>query len=148
MSAEFVQFNFPCKECLVRATCLEKTHLKDKVFKVNTSIACLAAPVFEELQNKNWQRHIFECISNLLRDWTQHTRKENIRGTHPDLLIPYEYFQVIITLCRIFQYMINSTSWRTGKLEKFDQQELSIKLKQMEWLLAHDKTRGWDKEER
>lgn len=133
MENEFIQFNLPCKECLVRAKCFSNKrakHLEKNMDKIYADVPCLAIPVLSDL-NIPWEKHVFECLSNIFRDWTKHTTRENVKGTHPEVKIPYEYFTLILNIVRIFQYMINSTSWNTGTLEIFDETELRVKLQIM-----------------
>lgn len=139
MTAEFIQFELPCKECLVRAKCFSNQSsklLEKKIDQIYTNIPCLAAPVFSDLDIP-WEKHILECISNIFRDWTKHTSRENDNGTHPRVNIPYEYFTLIIEMIRVFEYMINSTSWRTGKLEYFDKMELETKTRIMKSMFEY-----------
>ena len=62
MSAEFIQFIFPCKECLVRAACKEKPDNvaeKKVLFNDNSDPRCLAVPKLP--LDVTYHKGVLEC---------------------------------------------------------------------------------------
>jgi hypothetical protein len=130
MSAEFVQFNFPCKDCLVRAACKEKpknesiTHLYD-----NHSPRCLTVPKFPP--DVAYIKGLLECWANLgvvlvsqgIKQETPYTSIETQKN------ISMTYMILISHMSNLLQWIVNSTSWRDGKIHDFDIDEIRSKCK-------------------
>jgi hypothetical protein len=129
-SSEFVQFNFPCADCLVRAACKEQPknevikHLYDK-----NAPRCLAIP--ELPPDVAYIKGLLECwanlgatiINNMQKSEDPHTSME----THSK--IPMQYIMLMGQMAYLFQWIVNSTSWDLGILQGFDKQEIRIKCK-------------------
>ena len=127
MSREFVEFVFPCKECLVVAMCQDYGRM-DKP-KMYPRSSCLAVPALED-GNEPYHRLLLECMANMTKRITTAVDKwEEPVGTNKKNNIPHSYLLMMCHMAGIMAYMTNSTSWQTGKLEPFDKFEINRKLK-------------------
>lgn len=89
----------------------------------------LGLPVSET----NYHKSSIECLFNLLGGFVQNLRKTTIHGerkTEND--IPIECVHLLIEISRLTGYMINSTSWNQGKMEKYDYDEIVHRLQRCE----------------
>ena len=128
MSREFVEFTFPCKECIVTAMCQDYTRLKKKD-QLDVRSMCLAVPKFGEKEGP-YHKLLLECMANISKRITSAVDKaEDPIGTNTVNNIPHRYVLMMCHMTEIMVYMTNSTSWETGKLENFDEFEINRKLK-------------------
>jgi len=131
MSNEFVQFTFPCTDCLVRAACNQKGKPPIKIQRKT----CLAIPEWDQ-NKKTYIKGLYECLINLSWDATKSLRQLKY-DTNSNLAnsIPSEYINFLIDILGTLQWIINSTSWREGELYNFDSIEIKNKLKHLSgWL--------------
>lgn len=127
MSNEFIQFTFPCTDCIVRAACKNKPTAKEDLYS-GISRPCLALPSYKE--DKSYHKMLVECWANL--GWTileAIQKREEPPGTNKDNKVPSSYIRAMHQMASTIQYMVNSTSWHEGKLLPFDQWEINEKLK-------------------
>ena len=125
MSDKFIQFVFPCTECIVRAACKNKPNKKD-LYGGNGK-PCLALP---KVKDKSYHKMLIECWANLGFDILNHISKlEHPMGVNKDNQVPASYIRAMYQMSKVIEYMVNSTSWREGKLLPFDKMELDEKLK-------------------
>lgn len=126
MSDEFIQFDFPCSDCIVRAACKYKPTAKDDLYG-GAGLPCLALPMVKE---KSYHKMLIECWANLGFDLLQNVQKRNSTAKiNIDNKVPSAYIQAMHQMASTIQYMVNSTSWHEGKLLPFDQWEINKKLK-------------------
>lgn len=133
MSDEFLEFQFPCKECLVRAVCEEKPRItgsdKKKLLERDRT-HCLTLPYVSE--DKHYHKMLIECWANMGQSmFCEVGNIENPKGTNRDLKVPINYIFMLRTLADIAQYIVNSTSWRREQLEDFDRDEINRKVKML-----------------
>jgi hypothetical protein len=142
MSEEFIQFTIPCETCIVQSMCTEKENVKDK--KINTQHKmCLSLPEWN-IEEKIYLKGLFECMINLSWKITEALTREKIRddeeGSQQSRRIPTQYIDMLIDVVATLQWMINSTSWKEGKLHNFDAYEIKHKLKNVtHWLTDENK---------
>lgn len=131
-SEDFVQFNFPCKDCMVLACCREAPkdnkkieHLYDKL---NTR--CLAVPKFSS-DIKSYSKGLIECWANLGVGIINSMQKSEDPQTCTEINnnIPMQYVQLLGKMSYLIQWIINSTSWEKGQLQEFDAFEIRLKSK-------------------
>jgi len=128
MSAEFIQFNFPCKDCLVLAACKDKPkneaikHLFD-----DFNPRCLTLPKFPS--NVEYIKGLLECIFNLGVDVINRMTKTEDPQTCSEInsKIPMQYIMLLGNMLYLMQWIINSTSWEEGILQEFDKFEVGLK---------------------
>ena len=125
MSDEFIQFNFPCTDCIVRAACKNKPNKKD-LYR-GGSIPCLALP---NVKDKSYHKMLIECWANLGCSILNHVSKLELPiGVNKDNQVPASYIRAMHQMTKAIGYMVNSTSWREGQLLPFDKMEIDEKLK-------------------
>jgi len=133
MSDEFLEFHFPCKECLVRAVCEEKPEINDtdkKRLIERDRTHCLTLPYVSD--EKHYHRMIIECWANLgWRVFNSVSNVENPVGVSDPMKVPIRFVFWLRDIANIMQYIVNSTSWETGKLEDFDKDEINRKVKML-----------------
>jgi len=130
MSSDFVEFNFPCKDCLVRAACKDKPknetirHLYDA-----HNPRCLAVPNLPP--DVTYTKCLIECWVNIgtrIINGMQKTEEpKTCRETCNN--IPMQYVMMLGHMANLMQWMINSTSWEKGTLHDFDAREIRLKSK-------------------
>jgi len=134
MSKEFIQFIFPCKECLVRAACKEKPDNvaeKKVLFNDNSNPRCLAVPKLP--LDVTYHKGILECwavlgsqlMSALQKSEDPKTQKE----THNN--IPMQYVHLMGKMSYLLCWIVNSTSWDLGELQEFDRFEIDLRIKNL-----------------
>ncbi|MCK5608807.1 hypothetical protein KAR91_43440 [Candidatus Pacearchaeota archaeon] len=124
MSSEFIQFGFPCNDCLVAAACKDRKNITNKdLLDKNRGVRCLALPVYN-VETNSHQKSLLECTANLIWDVAAQLNEDR------KMKIPSQYRHFLIEYLAIFQYIINSTSWREGLKEvaPFDTDEIKRKL--------------------
>ena len=126
MSQNFIEFTFPCKECLVAAACRERKTIKTKDLvdaMTGSGIRCLALPMYDD--RSSYQKNFIECVANIA--W----RVTNQLNEDRNMKIPEQYRHFLIEYLGVFQYIINTTSWRENLKEvaSFDKNEIKRKLK-------------------
>jgi len=118
MSETFIEYVFPCKDCIVRAACSKSTTPES----IQRNGLSLAIPVFE--QGKTYHKGIMECWANLGKKILDKVSKtENSDGKQRDNL-PIKYVFLLAQMTNIICYTINSTSWREGQVYQFDRDEI------------------------
>lgn len=123
-SKEFIEFIFPCKDCLVAAACKEKKTISNKDLFDMHGVRCLALPSFDKQSNNSYQKSAIECIANLV--WRFACKLNEDRN----MKIPSQYRHFLIEYLGVFQYIINSTSWseNINPVADFDKDEIRQKL--------------------
>ncbi len=141
MSEEFIQYMFPCNECLVQAACKDHKHLKIlkdekkiKIGDIRGNRPSLAVPIFDP-NNKTYHKGLMECWANMgaslmnkvskIEDPVKHQKKDNL---------PMAYVHILQAMTQIMCHMVNSTSWEEGELHEFDRIEIKRRL---------SKLKGW-----
>ena len=126
MSDQFIQFAFPCADCIVRASCKDKPIKKKDLYR-SVGKPCLTLPA---ITDKSYHKMLIECWINLGFDLLENVQKrEGIEGVNTDNQVPSSYIRAMHQMANALQYMINSASWREGKLLPFDKFEVNQKLK-------------------
>ena len=131
MSDEFLEFNFPCKDCLVRAVCEEKPNITDKekqdlIDRVRTH--CLTIPYVAE--DKHYHKMLIECWINMGKAvFDSVGNVENPHGMNAELKVPISMIFQLRDMANIGQYIVNTLSWQKGELHDFDIDEVRRKLK-------------------
>jgi hypothetical protein len=123
MSEHFIEYLFPCKDCIIRATC-SPNRIPEEIQRNGLS---LAVPEFEK--GKTYHKGLIECWSNIGKKVLDKTSKNSTDGTQEPDHIPIEYVRLISYMASIICHIINSTSWSDGKLYAFDKDEISRRLK-------------------
>jgi len=130
MSSEFIQFTFPCTECIVRAACDYKPRKIKEVADMadgGADTRCIIMPKIEG--DNSYLKTFMECWANL--GWDAVSRIKSDEGTGH---IPPQYIDFLIDTLGLIQWMTNSKSWEDGKAYDFDLSEVRQKLK---------KAKGW-----
>jgi hypothetical protein len=124
MSQDFIQFGFPCIDCLVSAACQDKKHVDRKDFLDRTGgIRCLALPEYDK-QTSSHQKSLLECVANVIWDTACSLNEDR------DMKIPEQYRHFLMEYLGIFQYIINTTSWNSNinPVADFDKFEIKRRL--------------------
>ena len=127
MSQEFVQFGFPCTDCLVAAACRDKENVRNKDLLDHSGgggIRCLALPTYDK-ETSSHSKSLLECVANVI--WNTACELNQDRG----MKIPTGYRHFLIAYLGIFQYVINTTSWdhNLEQIADFDKFEIRNKIK-------------------
>lgn len=132
MSKEFIQFEFPCKECLVRAACQEKpAKLSDLLEQMRTR--CLSMPNYDDKNPKNsYSKTFLECWANI--GWTAIGRIKSEDANK----IPPKYIDFLIETIGLIQWIVNSSSWEDGTQHDFDLHEARRKANTAKGWLGYD----------
>jgi len=130
MSQEFIQFNFPCTDCLVRAACKEKPKNNEDVkLYDNINPRCLTLPKFPSKIAHT--KGLLECWANLgvkiITNMQKTEDSKTFRETKSN--IPMHYIILMGQISYLLQWMINSESWENGELKDFDIREIREKCK-------------------
>lgn len=122
MSKEFVQFKFPCVDCIVRAACQDKPKKMPELYDSEDPIL-LAMPKIDD--NDKYLKTFLECWANIGFDAMDKIRNiKNMNG------IPEKYANFLIESISLLQWIVNSTSWREGdEVKDFDKYEIRHKLR-------------------
>jgi len=130
MSNQFIQFEFPCTDCLVNAACKDKRNdsfkenNKDVEFERST---CLAIP--KKDASKSYHKVLLECAVNMCCDIRNSIDKLDEQGHQKKDNLPFQYVMLFCFTIDVLGHMVNTTSWEKGKLYDFDRLELKRKLK-------------------
>jgi len=134
MSTEFIQFIFPCKDCIVRASCKEKPDHEGKLsvlFNDSGRPRCLAVPKLS--QDVAYHKGVLECWANigaqLINSMQKSEDPKTLSETHNK--IPMQYVALMGKISYILAYIVNTTSWRVGELQEFDQFEIKQRIKNL-----------------
>jgi len=131
MSLDFVEFIFPCKDCLVRAACTEKPENEGikHLFYDKNKPRCLAVPKLPP--DVTYHKGLLECWTNIgVRIINSMNKSENPKTqTEIHNNIPYQYVSLIGHMTYLLQWITNSTSWELGQLQDFDRDEIRRKSK-------------------
>jgi len=142
MSEEFIQYMFPCFECLVQAACRDydrlkivKDRKKIKIGNIRSDRPSLAVPVFDP-NVKSYHKGVMECWANMGASLMDKVSKEEDPIKHQKVdNLPMSYVHVLQAMAQIMCHMVNSTSWREGELFEFDQVEIKRRLSKLKgWL--------------
>lgn len=131
MSSNFVQFNFPCKDCLVLAACKNtpKNNESIKYLYDNDAPRCLAVPKLP--LDITYHKGILECWANLgvmfVNGLQLSENPKTCREMHNN--IPMQYVSMLGHMSGLIQWIVNSTSWEKGILQDFDKVEVNLKAK-------------------
>ena len=130
MSSNFVQFNFPCKDCLVLAACKDKPNDETikHLFDAHNP-RCLTIPKFPS--KVAYSKGLLECWANLGVGITNNMRKTEDPQTCSETNnnIPMQYIILLGQIANLMQWVVNSTSWDEGVLRDFDHAEVKRKCK-------------------
>jgi len=140
MSEKFIQYMFPCDECLVQAACQDHDRLRilknrDKIKPeyIRSDRPSLAVPVF---RGKSYHKGLIECWANMGQSMMGKVSKEEepVKHQKKDNL-PMAYVHILHAMAQIMCHMVNSTSWEEGELFEFDQVEIKKRLTQLKgWI--------------
>jgi hypothetical protein len=128
LSESFLEFNFPCKECIVRAACKDKPKNEaiKHLYDVN-DILCLTLPKFPS--KIAYHKGLIECWANIgvsiINNMKKSEDPKTSRETHNN--VPMQYVMLLGKISYLLQWIVNSTSWEKGELKDFDQREVSMK---------------------
>ena len=130
-SKEFIQFNFPCKECVVRAACQDQP--KDENLKHLYDMGnprCIAVPKINT-DEKTYMKGLVECLSNIFPTVIDNIDKSEDPETSREINnnIPMQYIMLLGQMSYLMQWIVNSTSWKEGELQDFDAFEVNRKIK-------------------
>ncbi len=136
MSEEFIQYHFPCGECLVQAACKDHKRIREEVKKIMNDVPSLGVPKFEK--DKSYHKGLLECLMNIQQQiLNQVSRSENPDNNEQQVVdkLPMKYVHIMISMADILCHMVNTTSWREGELFDFDRVEIKKRLTQLKgWL--------------
>ena len=120
MTEKFTQIGFPCVDCLVNAACKEKPHVQvanpDDYYPM-----VLAFKKWNE-KEKIYRKGLLECWVNMGRLVIDSARDKDC--TYKPQSVNPAFLDFILEIIGILEYIINSTSWRTGEKQDFDIKEL------------------------
>ena len=135
MSEEFIQYMFPCHECLVQAMCKEYDGIKKDLKDIGENVPSLAVPIFDQTK-KSYHKGLMECWANMGRSIMNKVSKwEEPIGHQKHDNLPLKYIQILWAMSQIMCHMVNSTSWEEGKLYEFDRTEIKHRLSKLKgWL--------------
>ena len=129
MSSEFIQFDFPCIDCLVKSCCGDKPNIKSEEIyghNLHRGAACLAIP--EADGDTSYQKALLECWVNFGNSIMEALPKDefpNGSGIEKNNNLPIPYIRLLQSIVPILQWIVNSTSWEEGKLFDFDKYEVN-----------------------
>ena len=134
MSKQFIQFIFPCKECLVRAACKEKpdnVEVKTDLFNDRDNPRCLAVPKLP--LDVTYHKGLLECWATLGAQIVNSTQKSEDPKTKSEQHnnIPMQYVALMGKISYLLGWMVNSTSWDLGELQEFDRFEIDLRIKNL-----------------
>jgi hypothetical protein len=125
MSHKFIEFGFPCNECLVAAACKDKKRIKNEDLLDRTGgVRCLALPAFDH-NTSSHQKMLIECLAKMLCRITPDLNEDR------NMKIPQGYRHFLIQYLSVLEWITNSTSWRENfdEVKYFDREEIKFKLK-------------------
>ena len=134
MSAQFIQFIFPCKDCLVRAACKEKPDnedVKSVLFNDGSNPRCLAVPKLP--LDITYHKGVLECWAVLGSELMSAMQKSEDPNTQTETHnnIPMQYVSLMGKISYLLAWMVNSTSWRLGTVQDFDKFEINLRTKNL-----------------
>ncbi len=109
MSQDFIQFGFPCVDCLVSAACQDKKRIDRKDFLDKTGgVRCLALPDFDK-KTSSHQKSLLECVANII--WKVACDLNQERG----MKIPEQYRHFAMEYLGIFKrtFRLFWMNWKT-----------------------------------
>jgi len=142
MSEEFIQYIFPCAECLVQAACQDHKYLgiikdreKIKTKHIRKDRPSLAVPIFDP-NVKSYHKGLMECWANMGAGMMNKVSKEEDPVKHQKAdNLPMPYVHILQAMAQIMCHMVNSTSWEEGELHEFDRVEIKQRLSKLKgWL--------------
>jgi hypothetical protein len=126
-SERFLQISIPCNDCLVAPICEDKKSIDDSTNKHDLYQFMLTLRKWDESQ-KCYRKGLLEAWVNMGADLISNMRTSEFNDL-PNHAVP-EYLNPLIEIVNSLQWMVNSTSWREGKMYDFDKAEFKKKLKQ------------------
>ena len=135
MSENFIQYTFPCKECIVQSICKDGEQAIENIKHGLIDRPSLAVPRFKD-PDKSYHKGLIECWANIgIQIINGMMKSEDSNGKEVHNNIPYRYVCAIQQMTNIMGYMVNSTSWEKGETFEFDRTELARRLKHVKgWL--------------
>lgn len=127
MSERFVQINIPCNDCLVSPVCQDKKTIDHTLSKYELFNFMLSLRKWDESQ-KCYRKGLMEAWVNNGADIMRSMSTSEFNDL-PNHAVP-EYLNALIEIVNTLEWMVNSTSWREGKMYDFDKTEFKNKLKQ------------------
>ena len=121
---KFIEFVFPCHDCIVSAACRSRQTISRKDLLDKTGgVRCLALPEFNNDTSSHF-KNVLECVAQL--GWRIGCQLNEDRNMH----IPEQYRHFLIEYLGIFEYITNTTSWREARKDvaNFDKDEIKRKL--------------------
>jgi len=127
VSHDFIEFVFPCTDCLVAAACRDRKQIKKLDFLDYPSangIRCLALQQYDTTSNSH-EKALLESVANIT--WRIAGRLNEDRG----MKIPEQYRHFLMEYLAVFQYILNTTSWNSNvnPVAEFDKFEIRNKMK-------------------
>ncbi len=135
MSEQFIQYMFPCSECLVQAACKDYDGRRKQLKDIRGDRPSLAVPIFDQTK-KSYHKGLMECWANMGASMMNKVSKEEdpIKHQKADNL-PMSYVHILQAMAQIMCHMVNSTSWEEGELYEFDRIEIKRRLSQLKrWI--------------
>ena len=129
--SKFIEFGFPCNECLVAAACTDKKRITSKdLLDQGPGVRCLALPVYDH-KTSSHQKMLLECLGGMLCRVARDLNED--RG----MKIPEQYRHFLIEYLGIFEWITNSSSWTYNlpEVADFDKFEIRRKLRMLDRLL-------------
>ena len=126
-SERFVQLNIPCNECLVSPACKDKKEIDKIKDKYELYQFMLGLRRWDE-SKKCYTKGLIEAWINEGANIIQNLQPGQYNHL-PKHAVP-EYLNSLIELANSLQWMINSQSWKDGKMHKLDKEKFKEKLQQ------------------
>ena len=135
MSEEFLQYMFPCNECLVQAACKDYDARRKQLKDIREDRPSLAVPIFDQTK-KSYHKGLMECWANMGASLMGKVSKTEDPIKHQKLdNLPMSYVHVLWAMAQIMCHIVNTTSWEEGELYEFDRTEIKQRLSKLKgWL--------------
>ena len=132
MPERFLQLNVPCKECLVSSICQDKKDIDAETDQYELYDMMLTLRRWDE-SKKMYRKGLIEAWISMGKDIIFNMATDPIKGI-PEEAQPV-YLNSLIELASTLEWMINSTSWKTGRERDFDIADVKRKMQQaIAWL--------------
>ena len=132
--SEFIEFGFPCIDCLDAAACKDRTHIrnKDLLDQQGGGVRCLALPTFDP-ETSSHEKMLIECLASM--SWRIGQKLNDDRDGIKKMPAQYRHF--LIEYLGILEWITNSTSWRENfdQVADFDKFEIRNKMKMLSGML-------------
>ncbi len=135
MSEEFIQYMFPCNECIVQAACKDYDGRRKQLKNIRGGRPSLAVPAFDETK-KSYHKGLMECWANMGQSMMSKVSKTEEPLKHQKIdNLPIEYVHILLGIAQIMCHIVNTTSWEEGELYEFDRIEIKNRLSKLKgWL--------------